>query len=168
MLPQTPRKKDNAPQRGGDTSSASSMLPIDTGSPSRVKQQSYSPREEAKHKEVPPTQSDRETPPPIPHRSPTRLRSSAPSSPDVVPVPLRHSERLRKVPTRLGNVYGEDRHPIDIECKIRWVRDWEQELKEEEETVVPPEFEEGSSTHPQPEGFDSKASSEEEDKSIHP
>ena len=41
-------------------------------------------------------------------------------------VPLRHSERLRKIPCREGNVYGESRHPLEIERDIstRTSRRW--------------------------------------------
>ena len=42
------------------------------------------------------------------------------------PVPLRRSDRLRKIPTRPGNVYGDSRHPTSIEKDVRKVRTWRQ------------------------------------------
>jgi hypothetical protein len=41
------------------------------------------------------------------------------------PVPLRRSQRLRKIPTRPGNVYGERRTPVEIEKDIQRNRTWD-------------------------------------------
>jgi len=43
----------------------------------------------------------------------------------------RRSERLRRVPTCLGNMYGEQRHPTDIERDMRRTQTW-REMTEEQ------------------------------------
>ena len=40
------------------------------------------------------------------------------------PVLLRRSMRLRKVPTHPGNVYGDGRHPTEVEKDIEQTRTW--------------------------------------------
>ena len=54
-----------------------------------------------------------------PAREPT---PAPPITPE--PVPLRRSARLRKVPTRPGNVYRLGRHPTEIEKDITQKRTW--------------------------------------------
>jgi hypothetical protein len=51
---------------------------------------------------------------------------TGPSSPPPAeePVPLQQSSCLRKVPTHSGNVYGDGRHPIEVEKDIEWTRTW--------------------------------------------
>src|ERR1700761_9330392 len=45
-----------------------------------------------------------------------------PSAPE--PVPPRRSARLRKIPARPGNVYGDSRHPTEIEKDVQRTRTW--------------------------------------------
>src|SRR6201984_2230440 len=49
----------------------------------------------------------------------------APSPPPPAPQP-RRSQRNKRVPTRPGNVYGESRHPANIERDVRRTRTWKQ------------------------------------------
>jgi hypothetical protein len=44
--------------------------------------------------------------------------------PPEEPVPLQCSSRLRKVPTRPGNVYGDGRHPTKVEKDVEQTRTW--------------------------------------------
>jgi hypothetical protein len=54
-----------------------------------------------------------------------RPQTGSPSPPPAEePVPLRRSSRLRKVPTRPGNVYRDSRHPTEVEKDIEWTRTW--------------------------------------------
>src|ERR1700761_6457129 len=46
----------------------------------------------------------------------------SPSAPE--PVPPRRSARLRKIPARPGNVYGDSRHPTEIEKDVQRTRTW--------------------------------------------
>ena len=60
------------------------------------------------------------TPPPSRPSSPPNLQA-----PPVQPQPgPSRPVRERKVPVRPGNVYGESRHPVDIEKDIRRKKDW--------------------------------------------
>jgi hypothetical protein len=50
-------------------------------------------------------------------------QTGSPSPPPAEePVPLRRSSHLRKVPTRPGNVYGDGRHPTEVEKDVEWTR----------------------------------------------
>src|SRR6201984_1837554 len=49
----------------------------------------------------------------------------APSPPPPAPQP-RRSQRNKRVPTHPGNVYGESRHPANIERDVRRTRTWKQ------------------------------------------
>ena len=58
---------------------------------------------------------------------------SGPTAPLQAPEPVptrrsepRRSERLKKIPTRPGNVYGERRHPTEIEKDVQRNRNWKQ------------------------------------------
>ena len=46
---------------------------------------------------------------------PQTLRSQRLVGPPVVPPAPRHSQRERRVPNRPGNVYGDNRHPVEQE-----------------------------------------------------
>jgi len=76
----------------------------------------------------------RPSPPPLagPSRPPQcpqmQQRPRTPPSPSGGP---RRSERLRRVPTCPGNVYGEQRHPTDIERDMRCTQMW-REMTEEQ------------------------------------
>src|SRR6202789_1375405 len=72
------------------------------------------------------------------------------------------SDRLRKVPTKPGNIYG-DKHPVDIEKNIRSKRNWEKIVGSQPEVAIP-----GPSSRPQQresssEGSSKNDSSSEED-----
>ena len=52
-------------------------------------------------------------------------QTGSPSSPPAEePVPLRWSSHLRKVPICPGNVYGDGRHPTEVEKDIEQTRIW--------------------------------------------
>ena len=75
---------------------------------------------------IPPeTQSEK---PPAPNGDPDPSDNEDPAvpvpSPEPEPEP-RQSSRLRKIPTRLGNIYGEHRHPTTIEKDIQQSRTWQ-------------------------------------------
>jgi hypothetical protein len=54
-----------------------------------------------------------------------RPQTGSPSPPPAEePVPLRRSSRLRKVPTRPGNIYGDGRHPTEVEKDVERTRTW--------------------------------------------
>ena len=56
---------------------------------------------------------------------PESAPAPAPAPPPVPePVPLRRSVRLRKIPTRPGNIYGEGRHPTEIERDVMQRHTW--------------------------------------------
>jgi len=55
-------------------------------------------------------------------------RPRTPPSPSGGP---RRSEQLRRVPTCPGNVYGEQRHPIDIERDTRCTQMWREMTDEQ-------------------------------------
>src|SRR6201996_3091849 len=61
------------------------------------------------------------------------------------PVPLRRSTRLRNPPTRPGNVYGERRHPTEIEKDVQRSRTWKQMTER-----IPGSFEDDSTSDQQP------------------
>jgi len=63
-----------------------------------------------------------------PQRLQTQQRPGTPPSPSGGP---RRSEQLRRVPTCPGNVYGEQRHPTDIERDTRRTQTW-REMTEEQ------------------------------------
>ena len=71
---------------------------------------------------------DRDDDPDIPSIDEHTNVPDAPPSPPQAPepAPLRRSQRLRKAPTRPGNVYGEGRHPTEIEKDVRRTRNWKQ------------------------------------------
>jgi hypothetical protein len=67
------------------------------------------------------------TPPLSEDRSATEYHpgtDSSSSPPAEEPVPLQQSSCLRKVPTCPGNVYGDGRHPTEVERDIVWTRTW--------------------------------------------
>src|SRR5487761_1338502 len=116
-----------------------------------------------------PQTPERREPPPLPIRSPQRppprrLQSQSP--------PPRRSERLRRPPIRPGNVYGEQRHPTEIERDIGRSRQWERmtgsqpscpESREDPLEYHDPNPEpQGSETHPPPPPPDEDVSSHEE------
>src|SRR5487761_1184924 len=116
-----------------------------------------------------PQTPERREPPPLPIRSPQRppprrLQSRSP--------PPRRSERLRRPPTRPGNVYGEQRHPTEIERDIGRTRQWERMTGSQPSTPEsredPLEYRDlnpdpqGSDTHPPPSPPDGDESSEKE------
>jgi len=86
------------PPPEGDPPRPPSTPPSQTGSPSRIRTQSYSPREE-EDDNVLPSQPQGELPPPLPQRSPLRTPSHVLTSPEDTPVPPRQSTRLRRPPT---------------------------------------------------------------------
>jgi len=52
-------------------------------------------------------------------------QTGSPSPPPAEePVPLRRSSHLRKVPTCPGNVYGDGRHPTEVEKDVERTRTW--------------------------------------------
>jgi hypothetical protein len=54
-----------------------------------------------------------------------RPQTGSPSPPPAEePVPLRWSLCLRKVPTCPGNVYGDGRHPTEVEKDVERTRTW--------------------------------------------
>ena len=59
--------------------------------------------------------------PPQPPQTQSTQRPRTPPSPTLGP---RRSERLRRVPTRHGNVYGESRHPAQIERDTTSTKTW--------------------------------------------
>ena len=63
---------------------------------------------------------------PAHRKAPTPPRAVTPAPPPEVPVEEEIlPPRVRKVPTKPGNVYGEKTHPVDIEKRISNVKDWE-------------------------------------------
>ena len=84
----TPYKKHIVPRRQGAPPRPSSTPPQDTGSPSRIRTQSYSPKEEEGN-DVLPSQPQEEEPPPLPLRSPLRVCTEIESLPETPSVPLR-------------------------------------------------------------------------------
>jgi len=67
---------------------------------------------------TPPLSEDRSV---TEHHPGTGLSSPPPAE---EPVPLRRSSCLKKVPTHPGNVYGDGRHPTEVERDIVWTRTW--------------------------------------------
>jgi len=53
-----------------------------------------------------------------------------------VPIPAGRPQRMRKVPVKPGNVYG-DKHPVDIEKGIRRTKDWKKIVEETSSCPVP-------------------------------
>jgi len=127
------------PPPEGDPLRPPSMPPSQIGGPSRMRTQSYSPREE-EDDNILPSQPQGELLPPLPQRSPLRTPSCVITSPEDTPVPLRQSTRLRRPPTRYGNVYGETKTPHRIEKDIERVRDWESQQEDSETHSQPQQF----------------------------
>ncbi len=65
---------------------------------------------------------------------------TGPSSPPPVPkpVPLRRSMRTRKVPTHLGNVYRDGRHPTEVEKDIEQTRTWKDMVNKPGSSCIKP------------------------------
>ena len=90
-------------------------------------------------------------PPPLPQRS-----------------PLRRSERLRKILTRPENVYGESRHPTDIQKDIQSEGSWKKLLEFEQGSChqqIPGGLEPPTPTTPQPPTGTSHSSDDEVEQS---
>jgi len=79
-------------------------------------------------------QGRRPSPPPLagPSRPPQRPQMlQCPRTPPSLSGGPRRSERLRRVPTCPGNVYGEQRHPTDIERDTRHTQTWREMTDEQ-------------------------------------
>jgi len=80
------------------------------------------PLPSTKERSVPKLDEAPAVPPAVPDEPAHEAAPSPP--PEPVPVPLRRSGRQRKVPTRPGNVYGDGRHPTEIEKDVQRERTW--------------------------------------------
>ncbi len=58
--------------------------------------------------------------------------------PMLEPVPLRRSTQMRKVPTHPGNVYGDDRHPTEVEKDIEQTRTWKDMVNKLDSSHIKP------------------------------
>ena len=97
--------------------------------------------------------------PAVPDPEPAPAPAPAPP-PAPEPVPLRRSARLRKIPTRPGNVYGEGRHPTEIERDVTQRRTW---TRMTDPTPGPPETPMPGETTPSAPSETLQPESEEED-----
>jgi len=83
-------------------------------------------------------------PPPRPPRSPYRHRAALPhsrsrsQSRSPTPAPRRSQRSTKgKAPARPGNIYGEQRHPTDIEVDTRQIKRWESLVESEPSSPEP-------------------------------
>ena len=96
--------------------------------PSRTPQVPQDPDEDP----APPP--ERTSPSPAPESEPEPEREPLPPPPP----PLRRSERDRRIPSRPGNVYGEDRHPVQQYRDVQRLRQWQEIVSERRGRSLPP------------------------------
>jgi hypothetical protein len=98
------------------------------------------PRRPSRQSEVP-QDPDEDLVPPPEHTSPSPAPVTEPEQerePSPPLPPLRRSGWERKVPSRPGNVYGEDRHPVQQYRDIQRLRQWRETVGDWQGRSLPP------------------------------
>ena len=74
--------------------------------------------------------------PPFP--APVPEQGEVPAATPPPPPPLQHSGQERKVPSHPGNVYREDRHPVEQHRDVQQLRQWKDTVGDEPGRSQPP------------------------------
>ena len=82
-----------------------------------------------KERALEPEEPEMENQDPVPEPE-VRQRSCTAKKPVPLPGGPRRSTRETRVPVKPGNIYGEGKHPVDIEKSIRKTKDWRKVVEE--------------------------------------